>query len=250
MECHQGRESKVSVDKVISDTVGTDLDTVSADLGFRNIHYFAAAATKYGTLAKGGYEYDGMAYDAKFAHVDGYETCTDCHNSHTLELKLEGCIECHATDDLAIESADDLKNIRMEGSGVDYDGDGDVDEGIYFELEGLQEALFANIQAYANEVAGKPIAYNAAAYPYFFADANANGTADEDETGYDAWTGRLLQAAYNYQTSIKDPGAYAHGGKYIVQLLYDSIEDLNAAISEPVDMAAMRRIDAGHFAGF
>jgi len=78
MECHQGRESKFSVDKAIADS-GADLDTVSEDLGFLNIHYYAAAATKYGTLAKGGYEYDGKAYDANFMHVPGFETCIDCH---------------------------------------------------------------------------------------------------------------------------------------------------------------------------
>ena len=42
-----------------------DMDAVSEDLGFTNIHYFAAAATLYGTLAKGGYEYEGKTYDAK-----------------------------------------------------------------------------------------------------------------------------------------------------------------------------------------
>jgi hypothetical protein len=248
MECHQGRESKVSVDKVIADA-GVDADTVSDKLSFRNIHYYAAAATKYGTLAKGGYEYDGNSYDAMFAHVDGYETCIDCHNSHTLELKIEGCTECH--EDVA--TVDDLKNIRMAGSAVDYNGNGDVDEGIYFELQGLQEALLLNIQAYASEVAGSPIAYTPDSHPYFFIDGNANGAVDEEEANGDnrfaSWTPRLLQAAYNYQTSMKDPGAYAHGGKYVVQLLYDSIASLNEKIAAPVDMAAMRRIDAGHFAG-
>ena len=145
MECHQGRESKISVDQAITDA-GVDADTVSEDLGFKNIHYYAAAATKYGTLAKGGYEYDGNSYDAMFAHVDGYTTCQECHNPHTLELKLEECATCHADDEMAIESVEDLRNIRMQGSGVDYDGDDDTDEGIFFEIEGLQEALIANIQ--------------------------------------------------------------------------------------------------------
>ena len=83
MQCHQGRESKVSVDAAI-EAAGVDDDTVSEDLGFRNIHYYAAAATKYGTIAKGGYEYEGKTYDANFAHVEGYDSCTGCHNPHTL----------------------------------------------------------------------------------------------------------------------------------------------------------------------
>ncbi|HQY91018.1 hypothetical protein [Caldilinea sp.] len=248
MECHQGRESKFSVDQAIADA-GVDADTVSEELGFKNIHYFAAAATKYGTLAKGGYEFDGNSYDAMFAHVDGYETCDDCHNSHTLEIKLEGCTECH-TD---VASTDDLKDIRMAGSEVDYNGNGDLEEGIYYELAGLQETLLASMQTYAAEVAGTPIGYDSASYPYFFVDADGSGELEEGEVAFDngfaAWTPRLLQAAYNYQTSVKDPGAYTHGGKYVIQLLYDSIATLNEAIAEPVDMTAMRRIDAGHFAG-
>ena len=248
MECHQGRESKVSVDAAITEA-DVDEDTVSADLGFRNVHYYAAAATKYGTLAKGGYEYDGNMYDAAFAHVDGYETCIDCHNSHTLELKIEGCVDCHE----GIAEVEDLHDIRMAGSEVDFDGDGDEEEGIYYELEGLQEALYSGIQAYSTQVLTTPLIYDGSAYPYFFIDANANGASDADEVAfpnrYVTWTPRLLKAAYNYQLSLKDPGAYAHGGKYIIQLLYDSLADLNVALTEPVDNSALRRIDAGHFAG-
>jgi hypothetical protein len=252
MECHQGRQSKVSVDAAIA-KAGVDADTVSDQLSFLNIHYYAAAATKYGTLAKGGYEYDGNSYDANFAHVDGYDTCNGCHNPHTLELKLEECATCHASEEMPIESADDLKDIRMQGSGVDYDGDEDTDEGIYFEIEGLQEALLGAIQAYANEVVGTAVAYTPDAHPYWYIDANGDGELTEDEINADGrfvtWTPRMLQAAYNYQVSKKDPGNYAHGGKYTIQLLYDSIASLNEQIGEPVDMTAMRRIDAGHFAG-
>lgn len=53
--------------------------------------------------------------------------------------------------------------------------------------------------------------------------------------------GPLLKAAYNYQTSLKDPGAYAHGGKYIIELMYDSVEDLNAKLAEPVNLTAVHR---------
>ena len=50
MVCHQGRASTVSVDTQIADAgLAEDLDTVSEDLGFTNIHYYAAAATQYGT---------------------------------------------------------------------------------------------------------------------------------------------------------------------------------------------------------
>lgn len=249
VECHQGRESKISVDASIESAAVEDEDTVSEDLGFRNIHYYTAAVTKYGTLAKGGYEYDGNLYDAEFAHVDEFDTCIECHNSHTLEVKVEACSDCHE----GVVEVEDLRDVRMAGSEVDYDGDGDMEEGIYYELEGLREQLYTAIQAYSAEVAGSPIIYDAHSYPYFFIDTNANGEADEDEVNrdnrYASWTARMLKAAYNYQTSLKDPGAYAHGGKYIIELMYDSVTDLNAALAEPVDLSEAHRIDNGHFAG-
>ncbi|MBI3158736.1 MAG: hypothetical protein HYZ26_03930 [Chloroflexi bacterium] len=242
MQCHQGRASKVTLDTKFEELGLTeDVDTVSADLRFTNIHYFAAAATKYGTAAQGGYEYPDKTYDGFFAHVDDYRTCINCHNPHTLEVKVEECAACHED----VQNVEDLKNVRMYGSLVDYDGDGDIQEGVYYEMTGLQEALYAAIQTYAADVAGAPIGYDADTYPYFYGDANANGALDEGEEGYANWTARLAKAAYNYQMSIKDPGAFAHGGKYIIELLYDSIEDLNAGI----DMSAMQRIDNGHFAG-
>jgi hypothetical protein len=249
MQCHQGRHSTVSVNAALEEAGVADEDTVSEDLGFLNIHYFAAAASKYGTLAQGGYEYDGKSYDGNFAHVDEFDTCQECHNPHTLQLRVEACSGCHA----GVREAEDLKDVRMPGSLVDYDGDGDTNEGAYFELEGLQELLYQTLQAYATEVAGADIAYESHSYPYFFLDTDGDGEAGEDEAifpnQFNAWTPRLLKAAYNYQVSAKDPGAYAHGGKYIIQLLYDSIEDLNTGLSTPVDLSAANRIDAGHFAG-
>jgi hypothetical protein len=123
----------------------------------------------------------------------------------------------------------------MKGTKKDYDGDGDKDEGAYYEIVGLQEILYAAMQAYGADVAGAGIVYDAHAYPYFFDDAGER---------YGTWTARLAKAAYNYQYSMKDPGAFAHGGKYVIQLLYDSIEDLDADLA-----AGLTRDDTGHFAG-
>ncbi len=247
MQCHQGRTSTISVNADIEE-LGLDDDEISEELGFQNIHYYAAAATKYGTEAKGGYEYDGNTYDAFFAHVEGYETCTECHDQHTLELKVDECSACHT----GVASPEDLRDVRMPGSQVDFDGDSDTSEGIYYELEGVREKLYEAIQAYAAE-AGLPIVYDSQSYPYFFIDGDADGEVGDGEAiypnKYNAWSPRLLKAAYNYQVSLKDPGAFAHGGKYILQLMYDSIADLNSALSTPVDTAGMNRIDDGHFAG-
>jgi hypothetical protein len=252
MQCHQGRASTVTVNDSIVEAgldPAADLDTVSEDLGFSNIHYYAAAATQFGTWAMGGYEYEGQSYDSKFDHVEGYNTCNSCHDPHTLEVQLDECAACH-TD---LESAEDLVDIRMPGSLVDYDGDGDMSEGVYYEIEDLRAILYESMQTYSAEVGGSAIGYNAGAYPYFFTDTDGSGEIEEAEANRDnsfgAWTPRLAKAAYNYQASLKDPGRYAHGGKYVIQLLYDSIADLNEAIASPVDMDTLSRIDHGHFAG-
>lgn len=252
MTCHQGRESKVSVDAQIERFKVEDLDAVVAPIkddagndvrfGFRNIHYYAAAATLYGSQVHGGYEYEGMAYDWKFEHIDGYSTCIDCHDSHTLQVKVDQCAFCHE----GVASAEDLKGIRMLASTGDYDGDGDVAEGMFYEIQGLQEVLYAQLQAYAKDKTGAAIVFDPAAYPYWFADADGDGAIDQKDganVSFSTWTARLLKGAYNYQVSVKDPGAFAHGNKYIVQLLHDSIADLGG------DVAAMARSDAGHFAG-
>lgn len=257
MLCHQGRASKVSVDSTIERFKAEDPDKVvepikdgenTVTFGFINIHYYAAAATLYGNVTMGGYQYEGKTYDAKNDHVEGYDTCVGCHNPHSTELKMDECAVCHE----GVATVDDLKKIRMVSSVPDYDGDGNNTEGMYDEILGLKEALMSGIQAYATQVAGKGIVYDKEAHPYFFVDENGDGAPDKNDQDasirYDAWTPRLLKAAYNYQVASKDPGAYAHGNKYIVQLLYDSLEDLNVKLGF-IDMSAMHREDAGHFAG-
>lgn len=245
MQCHQGRASTAQVNQAIERAALKDSpDTANPNLRFVNIHYFAAAATLLGSETEGGYQYEGKQYQPRFQHVEGYTTCTNCHDPHSLSIKVTECAGCHK----GVASAADLKNIRMKGSASDYDGDGNVTEGISFEIQGLQEMLLKAIQAYARDVAGKPIAYSAASYPYFFQDTNGNGTVDQDErSAYNAFTPRLLQAAYNYQISVKDPGAFAHNAKYVIELLYDSIASLNEKLSSPVDLSKAARDDAGHF---
>lgn len=249
MSCHQGRESTTSLNEFITDAAPADDDDQPLDgegkpkLAFKNIHYFAAGATLYGGQAMGGYQYDGKMYDAKFAHVEGYDTCMSCHDPHTLEVKVDECTSCH----MGVATVDDLKDVRMLGSMKDYDGDGDTAEGIYYEITSLQTELYAAIQAYAVDTAGQAIVYDAHAYPYFFKDLDGDGEVDEDEANYGnqykSWTPRLLRAAFNYQFSHKDPGAFVHNAKYVIELLFDSLEDLG------VDVSGKTRIDAGHFAG-
>lgn len=230
MECHQGRESKVSVDKRIADAAVENDDTISEGLSFRNIHYFAAGATRFGADINGVFEYPDKEYAGFFEHVDEASICSDCHGAHSLQLDTALCVECHEE----IEDSEDIRDIRY--TFADYNGNGDDEEGVYYEIASMKEALYEAIVSYASETVGTGIFYDSHSYPYFFTDTNGNGIGDPEEVdrsnGYSTWTPRLLQAAYNYQYVSKDPGAFAHNAPYILQVLYDSLEDLGADVSD------------------
>lgn len=224
MQCHQGRASTPTVDKA---TAGLDPDVISADLSFINVHYAVAAATLLGGDAQGGYQYAGKTYVGRFAHVEDYKTCTDCHDPHSTALNADTCSPCHAN---VVDRAD-LHDIRQ--SEVDYDGDGDVREPIDAEIAVLHDALYVALRAYTVDIVGQPLVY-ADAFPYYLNDTNSNGIADSDEVNpgnrYNAWTPRSLQAAYNYHYVNEDAGAYTHNARYVLQMLYDSIENLGQAV--------------------
>jgi len=211
ISCHQGRESTTSMNNALR---GKDPDTVDEKIRFKNIHYFAAGATIFGADVQGAYMYEGKEYASQNLHASPegkMNKCKDCHDVHALEPKVEACAACHDTTDPT--------TIRI--SDADYDGDGDVTEGIKREVDTLAEALYAEIQKYA-EAHGGAIEYNTVAYPYFFG---------ADGEGYAAWTPNLVKAAFNYQYVQKDPGAYVHNPKFVIQFLIDSIESLGGDVS-------------------
>jgi hypothetical protein len=229
--CHQGRASTVAVNAA----AGTvEEDSVSADLTFVNSHYAQSAATLFGSAVSGGYEYEGKTYVGPFEHAANLNTCTSCHNPHTLEVAVESCSTCHA-------GASEFTDIRS--STQDFDGDGDTAEGIAAPIASLHAWLGEAIEHYAREVAGAPVVYASASYPYFFNDLNDNGAVDEGEAiypnRYQSWTPRLLRAAYNYQFVAKDTAAYTHNPHYALQLLYDSLENLSQQVD--IDIASLTR---------
>lgn len=212
LDCHQGRQSAKSVDEAIG---GLADNTVSTKLSFPNIHNNPAGPIQYGTEAKGGYEYEGQTYVGRYEHVLEFETCIACHDAHTLKVDARTCNACH----LGVSSPDDFTRIRV--SNIDYDGDGDIDEGLAGEIETMRERLLVAIRLYAATTEGlDDIAYEDRR-PYFFNSAGE---------GYATWTPRLLRAAYNYHYATEGSGHYAHNGPYTIQLLYDSLDDLGANI--------------------
>jgi len=231
MVCHQGRQSGADVGRAVA---GMGPDAASDKLAFLNVHYRAAAATLYGTQVKGGFEYPGKAYRGKMAHPEKADSCIECHDAHTAKVRADSCGACHK----------DQAPRAIRTAKTDFDGNGNVKEGIAAEVAALHAVLGAAIQTYAKEVLGAPIAYAPHSHPYFFADSNGNGIADEAEAtranAYGKWTPRLLQAAYNYQFVAKEPGVYAHNPQYGLQLLYDSIESLSHRTGVPA-FARMRR---------
>jgi hypothetical protein len=231
MTCHQGRESTASLNKAIA---GLPLDTPDPKLNFVHVHYFPAGATRYGTEAKVAYEYEGKTYVGRFEHMPNVSACTDCHQPHTGEVKIDRCGGCHDK----IKVVADLANIRMSTRG-DFDGNG-KEEGLAREIANLQAELYVAIQAYAKNVGGKPIAFTKAAFPYWYADTNGNGRIDPEEVKmdnkYTAYTPRLLQATFNYTFVLRDTGGAYHNGRYILQLLYDSLDSLAASNKAGVNM--------------
>jgi hypothetical protein len=234
MQCHQGRRSTLDVERAIA---GLDPDTVSEDLGFINVHYAIAAATQMGGAAQGAYQYPGQAYAGRFEHVDQMDTCIECHDPHRASVDPQSCSPCH----LSVVDDRDLRGIRT--ADVDYDGDGEDREGIAGEVEGLQQALYEAIQAYAAQRAGVPIVYGPGAFPYWFIDSNANGEADAQELAfpnqYASWTPRLVRTTYTYYFVTEDGGAYTHNPRYVLQVLYDGLTDLGQAID--VETARLTR---------
>jgi hypothetical protein len=226
INCHQGRESTVSINAAIA-RAGVGDDEVSEDLSFRNPHYFAAGATLFGTEAKGAYEYEGETYLGRNTrHPEAFQTCIQCHNAHALTVNLEACSGCHA----GVDSEEALRTIRITPG--DFDGDGDEAEGIAEEIATFDEKLYLALQNYATNTAGTSIAFDGGRYPYWFIDANANGTADPEEGDrYATWTPNLLRAAYNHTWVAKDPGAFAHNPLYIMQVLYDSISNVGGDLT-------------------
>ena len=79
------------------------------------------------------------------------------------------------------------------------------------------------------------LCYSPDVYPNFFKDTDGDKSCSASEAvssnAFTAWTPALSKAAFNYQLSRNDPGAWAHNFDYIAELLYDSTPDLGGDVS-------------------
>lgn len=231
LSCHQGRASGASVTKAVA---GMPEDEPQAELSFINPHYAVAAATWLGGYAASGYHYAGKSYSGRFFHARPMSSCASCHDPHTLQVSQQTCATCHE------ESVP--QDIRL--SRLSHDGSGDLGKGIRADIQANADLLKTMLVDYAAKVAMTPLVYDGHRYPYFFADANDDKRADETDgkpVGYNAWTPRLLKAAYNWKLVMADPGAYAHNPHYVLELLHDTIEDLAGPLGRDMEALGVRR---------
>ncbi|MEM7433617.1 MAG: chitobiase/beta-hexosaminidase C-terminal domain-containing protein [Myxococcota bacterium] len=211
MVCHQGRESGKDVQDEI------DSDDGEGPYRFINIHYYAAAATFFGSETYGGFEYPNEEYrprDTFGSHPESFSTCVGCHMTnaqgsppemHTWIPSVESCINCHG--------------------GTSFETLGGTPMQSFDNLEEMLPELYSSIQTYAADIIGVPIEYKNS-FPYYFVE----GTNDR----YEDFDATLLPAAYNYQVVQRDPAGYIHNGTYLQQIVYDSIQDLGGSTSVAV----------------
>jgi hypothetical protein len=236
--CHQGRESGYTLFK--RRIAGTITGS------FLNPHYLGTGAMLWG---RNGYEYASKLYGEVTPHQQ--TNCYGCHmaasqitpagdrvGGHTWKIINEdnsvvnsatcNAAACHNGRVPTTNSAGEFNAFHdaVFDPGSDYDGDG-TEEGIPTEIAGLENQLIALLQA-------NGIFYSDTSYPYFFTD----GTF---ATGFTAWTGPTLKAAFNLSFVIKglpsgtskigvpNTSAAVHNYRYNIQLLRDSYDVLCAA---------------------
>jgi hypothetical protein len=130
----------------------------------------------------------------------------------------------------------DIRTIRFNRP-HDFNGNGNTTETLMAELNGLRNALFAQMRTYP-AAHGGPLGYSPTQYSYYFYDANNNGAVDPGEVSYTSsdegvgrWTPRLMKAAHNYHMTQEEPGYCSHNTNYTAQLLIDSLANLGGDVS-------------------
>jgi hypothetical protein len=223
--CHSGRENGQS----ITNRGGTD---GTFALSFTNPHYLGAAGMMLGDNAKVMYQYAGKTYtknpafwaagtkgDAPGPHGSPHGAqCTGCHDpknsKHTFEVDFTYCNGCHTgqyalapiEEEYAAGNAELLTAIRAYATA---------------NLPAIQTAVGGAFAA-GGATPMTNVCYNPNANPYWFVETASGCTT----TSFGKFDPKLLKAAFNYQWTQKEPGAWAHNEFYVMQVVFDSIVDL------------------------
>jgi hypothetical protein len=251
-QCHDGGRPGYEVSQLAVQikSVTVDAQLPSADNKVVRAHFLPAASTLFGADAANWYQYTGNIYTAKNQH-GGKGGCTDCHDAHSGALPADAqiaakCGVCHfnETTGLPVATFAELEEARQFGFEGDIDGNG-AHESLKVELNGLGAKLYAAIQAYATRVGGASIC---AIDNRYYVQANTTDAcgAGANNVAYNKFTPRLLRAAYNYLAWQNDVGAWAHNPRYIVEVLYDTIADLNVGLGANFVLNGKRAFN-GHF---
>ncbi len=171
-----------------------------------------------GGEGQAGQRIEGRSYRGPWEHPGG-GGCSGCHapeqEGAPTRVTEDRCRPCHGDQPPGTGAADR----------PDHDGDGDNNEALAGELEGLLADLLAAIQASATQL-GTPICYAPDHYPHWMKD-DGDGQCSAEESRpsntYPIWTETILQASANYETIAQDSGAWAHNFDYAAQLAIDSI---------------------------
>ncbi len=267
-QCHTGvRDTRniATVGKQLVGVVDVDAQLITANNKSVRPHYLSAAATFLGGDAALAAQYAGKVYTARNEH-GGLVACTTCHDAHTGQIVPDKdiaakCGVCHFNEaGAAVSSFLDLEETRQFGFENDIDGDG-VQESLKAEIVGLQEKLLAALQMYGTNVGGANMCMRLdtsglANQPYVLVDALVACGTTPNNVAYNKFTARSLRASFNYMWVNNDPGQWAHNPRYAIEILFDSIADLNAGIAAdvtapigtPVAFDGVRSF-AGHFGG-
>jgi hypothetical protein len=135
------------------------------------------------------------------------------------------CTYCHINS----TSVDDLTPaFRPEDN---YDGNPATKPKAEFGV--FQARLLTAIQAYcktktdAGVTGATYVVYDGG----FYVDTNKDGIRQPTEKTSTKWDSKGFRASFNYHYSIKEPGAWAHNPKYVLQVLYDSILSLGGNVT-------------------
>ena len=217
--CHRGREAKATVDAA---------DRGRASRRFKNVHYLPAGRGQARLGRPRRLRVRRQDLRRRRCRTSGGTQCTSCHDPvgshHTFQITdaWDGtCRACHADAERRPEEHPPHPHRSTTTATATPPSRWPPRSTAW------RRATLAAMQAAA---AAPGLCYAPGVYPYFFKDTERRQDLQRrprrwPPTPSPAWTPALVKAAFNYQLSRNDPGAWAHNFDYMAELLYDSAAD-------------------------